>query len=80
MLDAAEETRMPHLSEHASGIEAAGSHLARALAAHLGIAVKYPATWEGKAFGGTCAAFGPVHPDQPCPTVIEDGDRGGDWE
>jgi hypothetical protein len=79
MLEAAHETDMPGYDEHIQRIEAAANGLSKALAAHLGIG-SGPATFEGKALGGTCATFFPLTPDQPCPEMIDEGDEGGDWE
>lgn len=37
-------------------------------------------SYQGSAFGGLCATFGPAHEGQPCPDAIEGLDSGGEWE
>ena len=77
MLDAAIESDMP-FEHHVAALEQATTLFAEALAAHLGINSK-AATYE-YGFGGLCACFYPKTADQECPDVIDEGDKGGDWE
>ena len=69
----------PDYDKLVAEMEAAATKLAQSLANHLNIRMTHPGAWEGEAFGGLCANFGPSTPGQLCPEVIDNGDPGGDW-
>ncbi len=79
MLEAAQDCEHPDYEKLVAMMEEAASKLAHALADHLGIVVKFEATWEGSALEGICASFGPKEEGDPCPDVIRQGDEGGEW-
>jgi hypothetical protein len=79
MLEAARELKLRGYNDHVKALEDAADLLGKALAEHLDINFDY-ANWEGKEYGGLCGTFYPKNPEQPCPQVIRDGDKGGDWE
>lgn len=79
MLEAALDSEMPGTAQFIEQAENLATILARNLATHLDVETQ-AAIWQGRAFGGTCARFGPTKPSQPCPDVIHAGDVTGDWE
>lgn len=80
MLEAAENSKMPGIEGHIDALEAAATALASDLAKHLKIEMRQPAEAMGEGFGGLCASFGPSKKQQKCPKVIDERDRGGDWD
>jgi hypothetical protein len=79
MLEAAFDSEMPGLANFVEYAESLATMLAKNLAMHLDIETQ-DAVWQGAAFGGLCARFGPTPPSQACPAVIDDMDKEGDWE
>ncbi len=77
MLVAATESEMPGASDFVRIVETIATGLAHSLANHLGVGTNFADFQPG--FGGTCAPFFSIKPDQVCPTVIDQGDVGGDW-
>jgi hypothetical protein len=79
MLEAALDSDMPGLAQFVEMAESFATMLAKNLATHLDIEAQ-DAIWQGLAFGGLCARFGPTRPNQRCPAAIGDQDSEGGWE
>lgn len=77
IIKAAAESGVANLDDLKADFERAGAALAQALAEKLGV-VSWNPSWADDT--GFLAAFGPAHPGQPCPEVIDVGDSDGDWE
>jgi hypothetical protein len=59
--------------------ESLANALATSVAQHHKIDYKVP-IWQGAAFGGLCAAFGPKTENQPMPPAFKNFDEDGEWE
>lgn len=79
LLEAALDSNMPGYAQFVEQAENMATALAKNLAAHLGVECK-DAVWEGEAFAGLAARFGPSELGQECPQVLKQADPTGDWE
>jgi hypothetical protein len=74
MLETLHTLKHPTASDCQIALEAIGSAMARRIAREL-LVDAGPATFQGcTEFGGTCAAFRPSFPGQPCPPTLADYD------
>jgi hypothetical protein len=73
MLEILLTLKHPAASACQIALEAIGSAMARRIARELQVDAG-SATFQGTAFAGTCAAFRPSFPGQPCPPTLADYD------
>jgi hypothetical protein len=78
MMDAAVEEKMPELKQEIRLIEVAAQLFADKLADHLKVRAGFVSYEYG--LGGLAATFRPTTKKQRCPKVIDEKDKGGDWE
>lgn len=79
MLDALITLNHPRASDYQSILCAVSTAMANDLGTTLGC-WSGPATFQGMAFAGLCAPFGPTYHRQPCPEVLAALDPGGDQD
>ena len=79
MLEAARDSNLPLRDQFTDMAVSFADLLGEALARHLNIDVGC-ASADEKAFGGVLVPFWPKDFGDPCPDVIHEGDKSGDWE
>lgn len=79
MLEILQQINHPQYTHAKQAVESAASFAAALVAGHFQTNVSH-ATFEGIGFAGTCAAFSPKKPDQPCPNIFTEFDDPNAWE